>query len=200
MTTGAAKFPSDPLDAALQIAAALDRSKISYALGGALAYGFWAVPRGTVDVDVDVFASEPELSVVFRTLESLGIQINEIEARAQEKSQGMFIGRWGPYRIDIFTPSIAFSREAEATRVRRSLGSGEAWILSAEAIAVFKLLFFRTKDLADLERLVAIHVELQVDYVRRHVAEMMGEDDERVTAWDRIVASTRAAALHSSNS
>jgi hypothetical protein len=89
----------------------------------------------------------------------------------------MFVGRWGLYRIDVFTSSIDFAREAEATRVRHPLGEGAAWILSAEAIAVFKLLFFRTKDLADRERLVAIRSELNVAYVREHRIAMMGEDD-----------------------
>lgn len=44
-------LPNDPLEAALRIAAAFESAGISYALGGALAYGLWAVPRATVDVD-----------------------------------------------------------------------------------------------------------------------------------------------------
>jgi hypothetical protein len=44
--------PENPVDAGLRIAAALEAAGISYALGGALAYGIWAVPRATVDVGV----------------------------------------------------------------------------------------------------------------------------------------------------
>ena len=54
--------------------------------------------------------------------------------------------------------------------------------------------FFRTKDLADLERLVALRTELDVAWVRSRIVSMMGEGDERVTAWDRIVGATRSAA------
>lgn len=43
--------PEDPLDAALRIAAAFEAARVSYALGGALAYGLWAIPRTTVDVN-----------------------------------------------------------------------------------------------------------------------------------------------------
>ena len=186
--------PNDPLDAALQIASAFEDARISYALGGALAYGLWAVPRATVDVDVNVFVGEDALDLVFRTLDSLGVRIDTSAARAQNARDGMFVGQWGLFRIDVFTPSIEFSWEAERTRTRHRVGEREAWFLSAETIAVFKLLFFRTKDLADLERLVALRTELDVAWVRSRIVSMMGEGDERVTAWDRIVGATRSAA------
>jgi hypothetical protein len=185
--------PNDPLDAALRIAAAFEDAHISYALGGALAYGLWAVPRATVDVDVNVFVGEEALDLVFRTLSSLGVQLETSTARAQNTRDGMFVGRWGLFRIDVFTPSIEFAWEAERTRIRHRVGEREAWFLSAETIAVFKLLFFRTKDLADLERLAALRTELDVAWVRIRIVSMMGEGDERVTAWDRIVRAARTA-------
>jgi hypothetical protein len=61
------------------------------------------------------------------------------------------------------------------------------WFLSAEALAVFKLLFFRGKDMVDLERLVAVRPELDRAYVRERIVEMMGEDDARTQRWDEIV-------------
>ena len=45
-------------------------------------------------------------------------------------------------------------------------------ILSVEAVAVFKLLFFRSKDVADLERLIAVRPELDRAYVRRWLVAM----------------------------
>ena len=62
------------------------------------------------------------------------------------------------------------------------------WFLSAEALAIFKLLFFRTKDIADLERLLAVS-PLDRAYVRRELVEMMSEDDVRVARWDELVRS-----------
>ena len=46
---------------------------------------------------------------------------------------------------------------------------------AAEAIAVFKLLFFRGKDRVDMERLVAVHPELDRAYIRGWIVKMMGE-------------------------
>ena len=184
--------PSDPLDAALRIASAFEGGGIAYAIGGAIAYGLWALPRATIGVDVNVFVSGSDLASVFDLLRALGIEIDETSARVQNTREGMFIGRWGYYRIDVFTPSIDFSWEAERTRVRHVIEGRSAFFLSAEAIAVFKLLFFRGKDINDLERLVALRPELDVGYVRSQMVSMLGEDDDRVVQWDRIVTAFHA--------
>ena len=183
--------PNDPFEAGLRIAQALEVYSISYALGGALAYGIWGIPRATIDVDVNVFVKDTELPDVFRALESLGIELDRKTAEQEHKARGMFVGRWGMYRIDVFTPSISFAWEAERTRVGKRVEGQNVYFLSAEALAVFKLLFFRNKDLVDLERLVAVQGErLDAAYVRRHIVSMMGEQDERVLRWDGL---TRAA-------
>lgn len=182
--------PFDPLDAGLRLAQALDQEGISYALGGALAYGLWGIPRATIDVDLNVFVREKGLVALFRCLSRLDVRFDEPAARTSIEKDGMFVGRLGPYRIDVFTPSVPFSWEAERTRVRRKVEGIDAWFLSAEALAVFKLLFFRAKDLVDLERLVAVLGErLDAAYVRRQIVAMMGEDDERTRRWDVLVAS-----------
>jgi hypothetical protein len=65
-------------------------------------------------------------------------------------SRGMAVVQFGSYRVDLFAPSIPFSREAERTRRRVELDGQAAYVLSPEALAVFKLLFFRAKDIVDL--------------------------------------------------
>lgn len=185
--------PRDAVEAALRIAAEFDAVGIPYAIGGALAYGFWAVPRATVDVDVNVFVEPPALDETLAALTRAGVRVDRSTAATLAARDGMFVGRFGGYRIDVFTPSIPFSREAERTRVRLTLAGQEVWFLSAEAIAVFKLLFFRGKDLVDLERLVATCRTLDIARVRFHIVEMMGADDERVARWDELVAARRPA-------
>jgi hypothetical protein len=87
----------------------------------------------------------------------------------------------------VFTPSIAFSWEAQRSRVRHRIEDADVWFLSVEALAVFKLLFFRGKDVVDLERLVAVSGDsVDGDYVRAQLVRMMGADDPRVSTWDRI--------------
>jgi len=89
----------------------------------------------------------------------------------------------------VFTPSIDFSWEAARTRVRRTVDDQAVWFLSAEALCVFKLLFFRGKDIVDLERLVAVQgTAVDGGYVRAWIVALLGEDDPRVAAWDRLWA------------
>ena len=176
----------DAFSRAMRIAEAFEHAKIPYAVGGAIALGIWGVPRGTVDVDVNVFVEPEELDRVIDVLLTLGIVLDPARAKAEAAERGMFVGDWDGMRIDAFTPSIEFSHEARRTRARRTAAGVEAWYLSAEAVSVFKLLFFRSKDIADLERLVAV-ADLDTAYVRGWMVEMMGEDDVRVAKWDEII-------------
>ncbi len=186
-----ASDPVDPLSLGLALGRAFERSRVPYALGGALAYGVWAVPRGTVDVDINAFVQEPELPRVFEALDSLGIEYDPASATRASRDAGLFVVRHSGFRIDIFTPSIPFSWEALRTRVSVTIDGEAFWFLSAEALSVFKLLFFRGKDLVDLERLVAVQGDrLDRAYVRQQIADTMGEDDERTRAWDRIIGAT----------
>ncbi|MBI5488316.1 MAG: hypothetical protein HY905_13365 [Deltaproteobacteria bacterium] len=188
------RAPEGALDAGLALAAALDEAGISYALGGALALGIWGVPRGTLDVDVNVFTDVGNVAPVVDVLRALGIEVDLATARSASERQGQFVVTWAGMRVDLFTASIDFSWEAERTRIRDAVEGREAWFLSAESLAVFKLLFFRSKDVADLERLVAVRgPRLDAASVRRHIADMLGEDDPRVARWDDIVARHRGA-------
>lgn len=183
-----AAVPADALEAGLDIAAAFESRAIPYALGGALAYGLWAVPRGTVDVDLNVFAEHAALGPAFEALESLGIEVDTDQARRAAERDGMFVVRYGPWRVDLFTPSIPFAWEAARTRVLSEVAGRAAWFLSAESLAVFKLLFFRGKDRVDLERLVATQRgRMNVSYVREQIVEMMGDGDPRVKERDELV-------------
>ena len=180
--------PADPLDAALAVADVFEARGISYAVGGALAFGLWGVPRSTVDVDFNVFVRPDDLGGVIAALESLGIVVDGDAARRASEVDGMFSVRMGRFRVDLFSASIDFAWEAERRRVKRKVEGRDLWFLSAESLAVFKLLFFRTKDVADLQRLIAVQgSRLDTGYVREAVAGMLGEDDERIREWDALV-------------
>ncbi len=180
-------------EAAQEIAGKLEAAGYAYAIGGALALAVAGVPRGTADVDLNVFIGEPEVASLATTLQQMGMQLDVGAATDQASRGGMFVARWDGMRIDVFVPSIPFSDEARRTRVRITVDGWSGWFLSAEAIAVFKLLFFRGKDVVDLERLVAVRPDLDAAYVRRWIVDMMGEEDERTARWDELVKRFRNA-------
>lgn len=49
--------PTDPdsYQVAEELAARLEAARCEYAIGGAIALGFWSEPRGTLDVDVTLY-------------------------------------------------------------------------------------------------------------------------------------------------
>lgn len=101
----------------------------------------------------------------------------------------MFIGRRGEYRIDVFVPSVPFYEEARRRRVRTRVARRDTWVLSPETLIVFKLLFFRPKDLADIGRMLEIQRgRLDLDFVRRSLVDMLGADDQRVESWKRMTS------------
>jgi hypothetical protein len=178
-------------EVAAKLAPLLEKAKLPYAIGGALAYGRYGVPRTTLDVDFNVFVDVADAARVVAVLKKARVVFAD-DVLAQAEREGMFIGDYGHTRVDVFLASIPFSREAAKTRVRLREGRRSLWFLAPEAIAVFKLLFFRGKDVIDLERLVAtMGKQLDVAYVRKWIVEMMGDDDERTLKWDAIVATYR---------
>lgn len=178
----------DAFDVALGVAQVFEGSGVPYAIGGAIAYALWGPPRGTMDVDLNLFVPPDRVAAALEPLRRFGARFDSPDVGAEAAESGMVVGRVGPFRLDIFTPSIPFAWEAMHTRQRAKLRDQEAWFLSAEATCVFKLLFFRGKDVVDLERLVAMQKSrLDTAYVRRWTVEMMGEADERVLVWDGLV-------------
>lgn len=177
----------DPLDVAMAATEALESASIECAIGGALALGIWGVPRATLDVDLNLFVEHVEIPRAVVVLRSIGLEVEVEVARSAAESEGWFSGKLLGYRIDVFVPSIPFAEEARRTRQHVALEGRRVPFLSMEALAVFEMLFFRAKDLVDLERLLAVAPELDRDYVRRALVDMMGEEDVRIGRWDELV-------------
>ena len=55
------------------------------------------------------------------------------------------------------------------------------------------MLFFRTKDLLDLERLITfLGSSFDQVYVKQWLADLVGPDDARVQRWDELVKAVRS--------
>jgi hypothetical protein len=180
-------FPAPAL--ARLLADALEGAGVPYAVGGALALGVWGFPRATNDVDLDVFVPAGDLDPVFDVLEGAGCELDRTAAQRSAAQRGDFKVRLHAMRIDVFVASIPLY-ESAARRIRQAPLEGRlAWFLSPEDLAVFKFLFFRTKDILDVERLVAFGgPAFDRQYVRHWLVDLVGQDDDRVQRWDRLTA------------
>ncbi len=183
------EMPAAP-EVARRLADALEQAEIPYAIGGAIAYGLHAPPRATNDVDLNIFAPLNEIDRIFDALEDGGAAVDRASARRSADERGDFTARVHGMRVDVFVPSIDLSASA-AGRIRQGVLLGRPIaVLSAEDLVLFKLLFFRAKDLSDIERLVRFQEErLDRNYIRRWLIELVGADDVRVATWDRLVRS-----------
>lgn len=182
-------FPADAFDAGRLVADALEEQRLPYAIGGGISYGLWAPPRATNDADVNVFVEPARFGEVVAALQRAGVSVDAAAALRGMEEGGQFVAYFGPWRIDVYVPSIDFSWEAHRTRREKEWHGRFYWFLAPEALCVFKLLYFRPKDLVDLERLLTTQGRrLDAAYVRRWIADMMGEDDVRVARWDELTA------------
>jgi hypothetical protein len=179
----------DPAEVARQLADALESAHIPYAIGGALAYAYWGVARGTHDVDLNLFISPARMAEALDVLTQAGLIIDTSAALESAETRGDARGYVGDVPVDLFVNSIPFHEEAARRAVAVSLFDKPICVLSAEDIAVLKLLFFRGKDMVDVERLLALQgANLDRVYIRYWLVDAMGEEDERVDAWDRLCA------------
>lgn len=182
-------------EVARRVADAFEGAGIPHAIGGALALGQWGFPRATNDVDLDVFVEpDADLEPTFRALEQAGCSVERARARQSAVERGDFQAWHGPLRVDVFVASIPFYASIRSRIRQGPLEGRPAWFLSPEDLCVMKLLFFRSKDLIDVERLVAAMGEaFDRGYVSRSLNELVGADDARIGRWQRLTEDVDAA-------
>ncbi len=176
------------IDVVVALIDAFEQSGFDYALGGAVAYSTWAIPRATQDIDLNVWVDPENIDPILRLFGAISVELDEAVARREAVERGMFIGWKDGYRIDVFVPSVPFYEEARERRRRVRIAGRGTWVLSPETLAVFKLLFFRPKDLLDVRRMVEVQGEaFDGSFVRSSLVDMLGEEDGRIREWDAIV-------------
>lgn len=180
-----------PPELAVKICGALRSAGIEHAVGGALAAGFYAEPRGTYDLDLNVFVAAEDAQTALNALRDAGVEIGEDAARIVAERGDLFVAHGG-CRLDLFFNSIPLQqRAAGRARVVGLLGENIP-ILSPEDLIVLKLLFNRHKDIVDIERIVAAVGEaLDRKYVRAAIIECVGEGDARLTTWEAASAAPK---------
>lgn len=166
----------------LAIHAALDAAEIPHAFGGAIALAYWTLePRGTRDLDVNAFIPERDYE---QALKALPPEVTAPEeARSFLARDGQARLWWGDTPVDLFLNTIAaHERAAHNVRTVEFLGATIP-ILGALDLAVFKGMFDRTKDWADIEAMFAART-LDPQALRERLLELFAADDHRVLRID----------------
>lgn len=167
----------------------LEASGLDYALGGALALAYWAEPRATKDIDLTLYVSGNELETGLAILVAAGLDAPPATAARDARDRGLVVMRGSGTRVDVFVPSEPFElyESARARRQRVRFGERQTWVLAAEDLAVFKMLFDREKDLVDVRHMWTHGGEtFDAAYVRDWLARLVGPTDHRLDAFERL--------------
>jgi hypothetical protein len=165
----------------------LDELQVPYAIGGALALGFWGEPRGTLDVDLTLFVPPERPAGCVELLLELGCELDPPHALESLTEHGFCRVLYLGTRLDVFLPIAPFYEAARKRRREVHLQGQAVRIWDAETLAVFKLMFFRRKDVADVEQILRNQgADLDREWVRSQLALMYGAHDPRLSAWDEL--------------
>lgn len=165
------------VDQVVQVAASLDASGVPWAFGGALALAYaTSEPRGTRDIDVNVFVVADHAAEVFASLPS-GVDHAEADLLAASRDAQVRLF-WGHTPVDVFFAADPFHFEA-AHRCRVVPFSDRSIrVLGAEDLAVFKALFDRPKDWVDIASMAEARA-LDIATAAGRLESLLG-DDSRV--------------------
>jgi hypothetical protein len=152
-----------------------------HAFGGALALAYYATPRATIDIDLNVFVGVERADEVLALIEALGAEPLRAKERAQLRRDEQVRLYWDTTPLDLFFSYDALHESCQARRRRVPFGAGD-WIhvLAAEDLLIFKVLFDRDKDWRDVEELIyATSGELDVAYAKGWLERILGGRDTR---------------------
>src|SRR6478735_9234648 len=134
----------------LAIHAALKAHALPHAFGGAIALAYCVEePRGTRDLDVNIFVDAAKAERVLAALpKSVRVTKKDI-ARVEEDGQARL--DWDGTPIDVFLNKVPLHEAVASSVVWVPLEGRDAPVLDCASLVIFKAFFDRTKDWADLE-------------------------------------------------
>jgi hypothetical protein len=166
-------------DKVIAIHEALRTAKIPHAIGGALALAYYAEPRVTIDIDLNLFLPAERWQDVVAVLAPLGVDASELDSEALLRD-GQCRLWWGENAVDLFFAYDLIHEEMRKQARRLPFGGETLPFLSPEHLAVCKAMFDRPKDWQDIEQMLLLADGLDVAEVDRWLTQMVGEDDPRL--------------------
>lgn len=167
----------------------LEAAGIPHAVGGAIALAYCTLePRGTRDLDFNVFVGPGRARDVLAALPE-GVQVSGERLERLERD-GQVRLRCGSTPVDLFLSVLPF-HDHVAQHVRHVPFEGRTIpVLSCTALVVFKAMFDRPRDWADIEAMVEAQ-SFDGDEARHWIHEMLG-DDRRIEQLAAVQARRRS--------
>jgi hypothetical protein len=166
---------SELVDKLFAVHDALKGESLPHAFGGAIALAYCVEePRGTRDLDVNIFCDAADAEKVLEALpEGVRIAPGDVERVKRDGQARLF---WDGVPIDVFLNNIPLHEEVANAVVWVWMEGRKAPLLDCASLVLFKSFFDRTKDWADIEA-VAITTPEDIEIAANKLAELVGEDD-----------------------
>ncbi len=169
--------PSLP-DKVTAIHHALEQAKVPHAIGGALALAYYAEPRTTINVDINVFVHTDQWPAIRDALAPLGVNV-EVDEKELGRDGQVRIW-WDRNPVDLFFSYDPFHDEMRRSARKVPFNDATIPILGPEHLAVCKAMFDRPKDWLDIEQMLVATSPLDLGEIREWLERMVGKDDPRM--------------------
>lgn len=168
---------------------ALDAAELPHAFGGALALA-WCTrqPRGTSDIDLNVFVPTSSARIVLDALPAAVTKTRSDASRLQRDGQVRL--HWGTTPVDIFLDTTEFHETAMRRASIEPFAGEMVPFLACSDLTVFKAFLDRRRDWADIEDMLMAR-SIDVDAIVTVLSEHLGPDDERIAKLRSVESDVR---------
>jgi hypothetical protein len=163
----------------------LTQAKVAHAFGGALALAYYAEPRATIDIDINLFVSPSSYPDIERELAEIGVGDSADPAVVERDGQCRL--RWADTPVDLFFAYDDLHEEMRRAIRREPFGETTIPVLSPEHLMACKAIFNRPKDWLDIEQMLVCVEDLDREEVRAWLARILGADDPRSERFERAL-------------
>jgi hypothetical protein len=156
----------------------LTEAALAHAFGGAIALAYCIEePRGTRDLDVNIFIDASEAESVLASLPG-GVRVRKKDI-AKVKRDGQARLDWDGTPINVFLNNIPLHDAVASAVVWVPLEGRDIPVLDCASLTIFKAFFDRTTDWADIEA-IAIATPEDIEIAATTIADLVGKDDPAV--------------------
>ena len=126
---------------------------------------------------------------VIALLDAVGCVVDPERARGTLAEHGFCSATLAGLRVDVFLPIVDFYTVARGRRRRVDLSGVPLMIWDAETLVIFKLMFFRDKDLVDIAQILRTQAgRLDSDWITTRLVDLFGRRDPRVSRWHELLS------------
>ncbi|MEX2106068.1 MAG: hypothetical protein WD810_04150 [Solirubrobacterales bacterium] len=178
---------SELVDKLFAIHDSLHEKSLPHAFGGAIALAYCVEePRGTRDLDVNIFCDAADAAKVLGALPE-GVRVDDKDIETVERD-GQTRLEWDGVPVDVFLNNLPLHEAVSAAVVWVPLQERQVPVLDCASLVIFKSFFDRTKDWGDIEA-VALAAPEHIDTAAQTLAELVGKEDP---AYQRLASISTA--------